>query len=128
MSNASKGPSNHFGNTRGGSQGHPTEHTNFAWAKGFNKSTLDDHFAKHGEQMGASTKDAYAAKAVSFANTVDRKHNVSFVDSKGSTHKFNSKTGEYAVITKEGVVITYFKPKEGYDYYKKQKKEKKNGK
>ena len=128
MSKTTKGASNHYGNSRGDSQGQPTEHTNYAWAKAFNKSTLYDHFYRHGSQVNADTKESYEAHAVSFANTIDRKNNVSFIDSKGSTHKYNKISGEYAVITKEGIVVTYFKPTEGYDYYKKQKKERKRGK
>ena len=119
---ATKGASNHYGNSRGGRQGKPTTHTGFAWAKDFNKKTLADHFYRHGEQVGCTTKEGYAAKAVTFANRVDRKNCVSFVDGKGSTYKFNKKSGDFAVITKDGYVVTYFKPKDGYKYYLSQKK------
>ncbi|MBQ2602893.1 MAG: hypothetical protein II583_05710 [Oscillospiraceae bacterium] len=117
---ATKGASNWYGNARGGRQGHPTQHTGFAWAKAFNRSTLDDHFQRHGEQMGCPTKESYNANAVKFANTVDRKNNVSFVARNGTTYKFNKMDGTFAIISKRGVVITYFKPKDGYDYYKAQ--------
>lgn len=115
-----KGASNRYGNTRGGRQGRPTQHTGYAWAKGFNRSTLDDHFRRHGEHMGCPTKESYNAKAVKFANAVDRKNNVSFVARNGTTYKFSKETGSFAIITKQGVVVTYFKPKNGYDYYKAQ--------
>jgi len=59
----------------------------------------------------------YEAHAVSFANTVDRKNCESFVAANGSTYKFNRKTEEFAIITKKGIVITYFKPKDGREYY-----------
>lgn len=118
---ATKGPSNHYGNARGGRQGHPTKHTGFAWAKGFNRATLDSHFCRHGSQVNCPTRDSYEAHSVKFANTVDRKNNVSFIDKKGSTYKFNKKTGEFCIVTKKGVVVTYFIPKEGYDYYLKQR-------
>ena len=85
---ATKGASNWYGNARGGRHGHPTQHTGFAWAKAFNRSTLDDHFQRHGEQMGCPTKESYNANAVKFANTVDRKNNVSFVARNGTTYKF----------------------------------------
>ena len=88
---STKGASNRYGNTRGGTQGHPTKHIGYAWAKAFNKSTLNNHFSKHGSQVGAPTKSSYEAKAVRFANTVDRKNCVSFVKSNGSTYKFNKK-------------------------------------
>lgn len=117
---ATKGASNWYGNARGGRQGYPTQHIGFAWAKAFNRSTLDDHFQRHGEQMGCPTKESYNANAVKFANTVDRKNIVSFVARNGTTYKFNKVDGTFAIITKRGVVITYFKPKDGYDYYKAQ--------
>ena len=58
------------------------------------------------------------------ARTVDRKNNVSFVDSYGSTYKYNKASNTLAIITKKGIVVTYYKPKEGYSYYLKKKKEK----
>ena len=65
---------------------------------------------------------AYAARAVKFANTVDKKNCVSFVDSEmGSTYKYNKVTNEFAIITKDGYIVAYYKPKGGYGYYKSQK-------
>lgn len=126
---ATKGASNRYGNSRGGRSGYPTVHTGYQWAKEFNKSTLTDHFNRHGAQMNSPTETSYAAKAVSFANTVDRKNCVSFIDTKGSTYKFNKKTGELAIITSYGMVVTYFKPTDGYKYYLNEKKGKaKHGK
>lgn len=119
---ATKGASNHYGNSRNGRRGKATTHTNYAWAKDFNKRTLQDHFNRHGSQMGCNTKESYAANAVKFANTVDRKNCVSFVDKKGSTYKYNKTTNTLAIITKDGYVVTYFKPAAGYDYYKAQKR------
>lgn len=74
--------------------------------------------------MGFSTKTEYGQHAIKFANTVDNKNCVSFIDKNGSTYKYNKKTNELAIINKDGTVITYFKPKDGYNYYKQQKKEK----
>lgn len=104
---ATKGASNRYGNARGGRQGHSTKHTGYAWAKAFNRSTLDDHFRRHGEQMGCPTRESYNANAVKFANTVDRKNNVSFVARNGTTYKFNKVADTLAIITKRGVVVTY---------------------
>ncbi len=117
---ATKGASNRYGNARSGQPGHPTQHTGFAWAKAFNQSTLSDHFRRHGEEMGCPTIESYNANAVKFANTVDRKNNISFVARNGSTYKFNKADGTFAIITKHGIVITYFRPKNGYEYYKAQ--------
>lgn len=123
---STKGASYRYGNTRGSNgQGIPTSHINYQWAKGFNKNSLSHHFDEHGKQMGFDSVKTYGAHAVSFANKVDRNNCVSFIDEKGSTYKYNKKTNEFAIITKKGVVVTYFKPKDGYYYYKKQKEMKK---
>lgn len=119
-----KGAGNRYGNTNHGKMGKATQHTNFAWAKDFNKHSLAQHFRDHGEQMGCKTQNAYAAHAVSFANYVDRYNCTSFIDKNGSTYKYNKATNTLAIITKSGYVITYYKPKDGYEYYKKQKREK----
>lgn len=121
---STKGASNHYGNAKGGRQGHLTVHTGFAWAKAFNRATLQKHFNEHGQQMGCPTKESYNANAVSFANTVDRKNCVSFIDKHGSTYKYNKVTNTLAIITKSGIVITYYKPKDGYHYYLHEKEKK----
>ena len=118
---ATKGASNRYGNTRGGRKGHSTNNTGFAWAKAFNKNTLQQHFKKHGTQMEAHTKESYNAKAVRFANNVDRKNCITMKDGNGTTYKYNKKTNEFAMITKKGIVITYYKPKNGIKYFKNQK-------
>ena len=110
---ATKGASNRYGNSRGSSPGHITEHTGFAWAKGFNKTTLTDHYQRHGSQVQSDSEESYIAHPVKFANTVDER---------GSTYKYNKKTNEFAIITKKGVVVTYYKPEKGYKYYMDQKK------
>lgn len=123
---ATKGASYRYGNTRGSNgNGQASKHIGYAWAKEFNKSTLDYHFVKHGKTMGFESKNSYVSHAIKFANTVDRANNVSFLDNKNSTYKYNKKTNEFAIVTKNGYVVTYFKPKDGYQYYLKQKKEKK---
>ena len=121
---ATKGPSNRYGNSRGGKQGHKTSHIGFPWAKDFNNKTKTIHFNKHGFQMNTGTEDSYVAHAIKFANTIDRINCISFLDKKDSTYKYNKKTNEFAVISKKGYVITYFKPTEGYEYYLSQKKAK----
>lgn len=97
---ATKGASNHYGNARGGRQGHTTAHTGFAWAKDFNKKTLHHHFNDHGHQFGCNTQMSYAAHAVAFANNVDRVNCVSFVDKKGSTYKSIQKQTHLRLLQK----------------------------
>ena len=119
---ATKGPSNRYGNSKNGRQGKSTSHTGYAWAKDFNSKTLQDHFIRHGSQMGCETKESYAAHAVKFANNVDKNNCVSFVAKNGSTYKYNPQTNTLAIVTKDGYVVTYFKPSAGYEYYKSEKR------
>lgn len=114
---STKGASNHYGNARGGKQGYKTEHTGFAWAKDFNKTSFKTHVSEHMESLGLSSAESYKAHAIHFANHVDRIENTSYVRKNGETVKFNKKTGEFAVITKNGIITTYFKPKQNYKYY-----------
>lgn len=119
---STKGASRRFHGTRGSKYQHPTKKINYPYAKGFNKSTLNSHFYRHGEQMGCKTKEQYEAKAVKFANKVNRRNCESFVDERGTTYKYNKSTNEFAIITKNGVVKTYFKPKEEERYFNSLKK------
>jgi pyocin large subunit-like protein len=119
---STKGASNRYGNSRGSKhKGQASEHINYPWAKDFNKKSLDTHFDDHAKSMGFDSKESYKQHAIKFANTVDRKNCESFVDGRtGATYKYNRVTNEFAIITKDGYVTTYYKPKGGYGYYKKQ--------
>lgn len=114
---STKGASNRYGNAGNGRSGHATIHTGYPWAKDFDHTTLNWHAKEHMKSLGFSSKEEYQAHAVSFANRVDRVNHVSYVRPNGDTVKFSKKTGEYAVINKFGIVTTYFKPKNGIQYY-----------
>lgn len=123
---ATKGPSFRYGNTNGSKgSGEATKHTNFAWAKDFNKSSLEKHFSDHGSDFNSNNKEDYKSSAIRFANTVDRKNNISFVNKSGTTYKYNKNTNTLCLIDKNGYIITYYKPKGGRQYYEKVKRENK---
>lgn len=122
---ATKGASNHYGNSRHGKQGHITEHTGFVWAKDFNKHSLQQHIEEHMESLGLSSVTDYVAHAVKFANYVDRKNHVSYIRPNGQTVKYSKKTGELVIVDKRGYVTTYFKPVKKYAYYLNDRRKKK---
>lgn len=122
---ATKGASNHYGNARGGRQGHMTDHTGFAWAKDFNKHSFKNYVNEHMKSLKLSSPESYRAHAIEFANRVDRENNVSYIRKNGQTVKFSKKTGEFAVIDKKGYVTTYYKPDNGIKYYLKDRSENK---
>lgn len=120
-----KGPSYRYGNTRGtDGRGKVSEHINFQYAKDYNKNRLNNDFERHAKDFGISNIKDYAHSAVHFSNVIDRVNNISFIDKKGTTHKYNQKKNIYAAIDKKGYVVTYFKPREGLKYYYRKKGEK----
>lgn len=116
---ATKGPSNHYGNARHGKKGHVTTHIGYAWAKKFDKSTVRIHIEKHGQQYGEAR---YIAKAITFANRIDRMYHVSYVRKDGTTVKYSHKTNEFVVVDKNGTVKTYYQPKLGFLEYLKDRR------
>lgn len=105
---ATKGPSMRYGNTNGAhNRGKENKNINYSRAKDFNRGGLKRHFIKHGKEFGAKTMQEYAAKAVHFANKVDRQNYKSVVDYKGTTYKFDPRNGRMVEVTKDGYVISY---------------------
>lgn len=105
---ATKGPSNKYGNINGTA----TVKINFPYAVpkyiGLNPK---DHMKKHFDDFGVDNETDYIAKAVNFGNDVDRVNYDSFVDHGGTTYKYNKQNNALLIVSKEGNIITYFKPR-----------------
>ncbi len=117
---ATKGASNRYPTNKRSPSGKSISHINYEWARDFNKKTIDQHFNDHGKSMGFDSKESYKQHAIKFANTIDRKNCTSFVAENDSTYKYNKVTNEFAIITKDGYIVTYYKPTGEYSYYKNQ--------
>lgn len=113
---ATKGASYRYGTPRGKNSPSNPRGVNYAWAKDFNKNSLVVHFDKHSKEFGLSSIESYRQHAIKFANTVDMKNCRAFVDINGTTYKFNNKTGELAIVSKNGIVISYYKVSNGFRY------------
>jgi len=75
------------------------------------------HFDKHGEEMGYRNDiQGYSQAAKNFANNNGR-HIKSFKAQNGSTYKYNPKTNEFGIISKNGKIVTYFEPERGEEYF-----------
>lgn len=101
-----KGNSNLYGR---GKRGEPNEHISYKYSKMFIQKGYKGHFEKHGQNEMGLSSDQYRSRAISFANKVDRQNHQSFVNDLGLTVKFSNITNEFAMITQEGNVATYFK-------------------
>ena len=113
---ATKGASNRYGTPRGKNSLSNPRGVNYGWAKDFNKNSLGEHFDRHGKEFGLSSAESYKQHALKFANTVDKKNCRAYVDINGTTYKFNNKTGELAIVSKNGIVISYYKVSNGFRY------------
>ena len=114
---STKGPSKRYGNTKGSNhRGLPTKHIGYAWAKGFNRGGLKRHFKEHGKEFNTTTKEEYEAKALHFANTVDRTHYKSVIDYKGTTYKYDTRDGRLVIVDKKGIVISYHHTGDKFHY------------
>ena len=116
-----KGPSNRYGTPRGQYTTNNPSGVNFQWAKDFNKRSLKTHFKKHSKEFKIDSIVSYRQHALRFCNYVDFKNNDVRVDCKGTTYKFNKRTKELALITKEGIIVSYYKANKGFSYNDKEK-------
>lgn len=82
----------------------------------FNKTTLKNHADKHGQLYGIN---GYEAKAVTFANRIDRVNHISYIRKNGTTVKYSKRTNEFVIVNKNGIIESYYYPSRGiYEYYK----------
>lgn len=122
---ATKGPSMRYGNTNGAHhRGESTERINYAWAKDFNRGGINNHFYRHAKEFGINSKTDYIAKAIHFANEVDRKNYKSVIDYKGTTYKYDRRNGRLVEVTKDGYVISYRHTGDSFWYYPKEGRKK----
>lgn len=82
------------------------------------KKLLDQHYEKHGKDMGfANAKDYEAAAAAVVANP-DALHKIEKED--GDDVYYLEETNEFVVVSTDGYLRTYFLPDSGIKYYNKQ--------
>ncbi len=81
------------------------------------KKLLDQHYEKHGKDMGfANAKDYEAAAAAVVANP-DALHKIEKED--GDDIYYLEETNEFVVVSTDGYLRTYFLPDSGIKYYNK---------
>ena len=80
-------------------------------------------FTKHsGEwsQWGSISKNAFYNRAVKLADSPVGGSIRGFTSKQGYSFRFNSRTGEFLTTKPSGTIETFFRPKQGLDYYLKQ--------
>ncbi len=91
--------------------------------RGFrDENLLNDHFQKHvmkQKEFGNITKEQYLNKANEFFNSTSNDM-LTKVRPNGDKVFYRPSTNEFGVVDKEGVIRTFFKPKEGLNYFNSQ--------
>lgn len=83
-----------------------------------NSDLLNEHFEKHGKEMGFSSAEEYQAAASAVVNNVNALHKTEKED--GDDVYYLEATNEFVIVSTDGHIRTYFYPDAGIDYYNRQ--------
>ena len=82
------------------------------------KKLLNQHYEKHGIEMGFESAADYEKAAAAVVNNPDALHKTEKED--GDDVYYLESTNEFVVVSKDGYIRTYFLPSGGIKYYNKQ--------
>jgi len=80
---------------------------------------LDSHYNKHGREFGTITKEQYLQGVNDLINSTGP-NILTKTEEDGDTLIYNTDTNEFAVITPDNIIRTYFRPTDGIDYFNRQ--------
>ena len=83
-----------------------------------NEKLLQQHYEKHGVEMGFSSAEEYEAAASAVANNPDALHKQEAED--GDDVYYLEDTNEFVIVSTDGYIRTYFNPSAGMDYFNRQ--------
>ena len=83
-----------------------------------NKELLDQHYEKHGIEMGFKSAEEYLEAANKVLENEDVLHKVEAEDS--DDVYYLEETNEFVDVSKDGYIRTYFNPSDGIDYFNRQ--------
>ena len=83
-----------------------------------NERLLNEHFEKHGIEMGFDSAEEYQRAASDAANDPNALHKLEKED--GDDVYYKEETNEFVVISADGFIRTYFCPDSGKKYFDKQ--------
>ena len=83
-----------------------------------NRYLLEQHFEKHGGDFDYATAEEYENGASAVINNPKALHKTEAED--GDDVYFVEKTGEFVVLSTDGYIRTYFRPRNGIKYFNRQ--------
>lgn len=83
-----------------------------------NEKLLQEHYEKHGIEMGFASAQEYEAAANAVIVNEDALHKLEAED--GDDVYYLEETNEFVIVSTDGYIRTYFCPNSGIDYYNRQ--------
>lgn len=83
-----------------------------------NFDLLNEHFKKHGRDMGYTSADAYLEAANNVIHNPAALHKKQAED--GDDIYFLNETNDLVIVSTDGYIRTYFRPEDGIAYYNRQ--------
>lgn len=83
-----------------------------------NANRLNEHYEKHGIDMGFSSAEEYEAAAKKVVLNQNSLHKLEEED--GDDVYYLEISNEFVIVSSDGYIRTYFNPSDGIDYYNRQ--------
>lgn len=81
---------------------------------------FDQHYKKHGSEFGNISQDEYLQKANDLINSQAPTLKTKQEKTDGDTCFYDTATNEFLVLSKKGVIRSFFCPSDGIDYFNRQ--------
>ena len=83
-----------------------------------NEELKNQHFEKHGREMGFASADEYEMAAAAVVNNPQSLHKIEAED--GDDVYYLETTNEFVIVSTKGYIRTYYYPRDGIDYFNRQ--------
>ena len=83
-----------------------------------NTRLRQEHYEKHGIEMGFTSPEAYEQAAAAVVQNKDALHKLEEED--GDDVYYLESTNEFVIVSTDGYIRTYFYPSNGKDYFDRQ--------
>jgi len=83
-----------------------------------NEKLLNDHYEKHGKEMGFDSAESYETAANEVINHPDTLHRIEEED--GDDVYYLEENNGFVIVSIDGYIRTFFYPNDGLDYFNRQ--------
>ena len=83
-----------------------------------NEKLLNEHYEKHGKEMGFDSAKSYEAAANEIINNPDSLHRIEEED--GDDVYYLEENNGFVIVSIDGYIRTFFYPDDGLDYFNRQ--------